>query len=108
MEPGPPVSELPEDPEHEPEGEHGGDPHAQAERAGEQLACGAQQAELSERVEHGDHLPEGEPIVGAEDGAVHLPDAGGGIGGALLGVGSEDWATQSPLLPGAPGKAADV
>ena len=30
-----------------------------------------------------------------------LPDAGGGIGGALLGVGSEDWATQSPLLPGA-------
>src|SRR3990170_3678950 len=30
-----------------------------------------------------------------------LPDADGGIGGALLGVGSEDWATQSPLLPGA-------
>ena len=30
-----------------------------------------------------------------------LPDAAGGIGGALLGVGSEDWGVQSPLLPGA-------
>jgi leucyl aminopeptidase len=30
-----------------------------------------------------------------------LPNESGGVGGALLGVGSEDWATQAPLLPGA-------
>jgi leucyl aminopeptidase len=30
-----------------------------------------------------------------------LPDESGGVGGALLGVGSEDWAVQAPLLPGA-------
>ena len=30
-----------------------------------------------------------------------LPDASGGVGRALLGVGSEDWGTHSPLLPGA-------
>jgi leucyl aminopeptidase len=30
-----------------------------------------------------------------------LPDASGGLGGALLGVGVEDWGAQSPLLPGA-------
>jgi leucyl aminopeptidase len=30
-----------------------------------------------------------------------LPNESGGVGGALLGVGREDWATQAPLLPGA-------
>ena len=30
-----------------------------------------------------------------------LPDASGGVGGALLGVGDKDWAARSPLLPGA-------
>jgi leucyl aminopeptidase len=30
-----------------------------------------------------------------------LPDERGGVGGALLGVGGDDWAAQSPLLPGA-------
>jgi leucyl aminopeptidase len=30
-----------------------------------------------------------------------LPDASGGAGGALLGVGNKDWPAQSPLLPGA-------
>jgi leucyl aminopeptidase len=30
-----------------------------------------------------------------------LPNESGGVGGALLGVGDEDWATQAPLLPGA-------
>jgi len=30
-----------------------------------------------------------------------LPNESGGVGGALLGVGDEDWATRAPLLPGA-------
>ena len=30
-----------------------------------------------------------------------LPNESGGVGGALLGVGDKDWATQAPLLPGA-------
>src|SRR6478736_1265668 len=30
-----------------------------------------------------------------------LPDESGGVGGALLGVGGEDWSKQAPLLPGA-------
>ena len=30
-----------------------------------------------------------------------LPNESGGIAGALLGTGGEDWAEQSPLLPGA-------
>src|ERR1700693_5577228 len=30
-----------------------------------------------------------------------LPSESGGVAGALLGVGSEDWGTQSPLLAGA-------
>ncbi|MGB6389100.1 MAG: leucyl aminopeptidase family protein [Methyloceanibacter sp.] len=30
-----------------------------------------------------------------------LPDAGGGVAGALFGVGDENWAVDAPLLPGA-------
>ncbi|HYB05736.1 MAG TPA: leucyl aminopeptidase family protein [Methyloceanibacter sp.] len=37
-----------------------------------------------------------------EPGAILLlPNESGGIAGALLGVGSEDWVAQAPLLPGA-------
>jgi leucyl aminopeptidase len=38
------------------------------------------------------------PKAGA---ALLLPNESGGIAGALLGTGGEDWAEQSPLLPGA-------
>jgi leucyl aminopeptidase len=41
-------------------------------------------------------------VWAAKPGAVLLlPNESGGVAGALLGVGGEDWAAQSPLLPGA-------